>query len=156
MRYLPAEPRLPLVSNPVAEERAAEPVFRPVVPWSSFSLPAAADLSPSQAEFEAHQGLMADMNVSWQVQRGLDASRFEEGPTSHLYGFSSRGLAPVAGLLTLALECEVDELVLLAEFEGWEAFPGWFGDAGCLEVWMRRADLARVDFSQAWCLMRTD
>lgn len=156
MRYLPAEPRLPLVSNPVAEERAPEPVFRPVVPWSSFSLPAASDLSLSQAEFEAHQGLVADVNVSWQVQRGLGGSRFEEGPTSHLYGFSSRGLAPVAGLLTEALGCEAEDLVLLAEFEGWEAFPGWFGDVGCLEVWMRRADLARADFSKAWCLMRTD
>lgn len=156
VRYLPAEPRLPLVSNPVAEERAAEPVFRPVVPWSSFSLPAASDLSLSQAEFEAYQALVADVNVSWQVQRGLRGSRFEEGTTSHLYGFSSRGLAPVAGLLVEALGCETEDLVLLAEFEGWEAFPGWFGDAGCLEVWMRRTDLAGADFSKAWCLIRTD
>lgn len=155
VRIVTAESRLPLAHNAEALEIAPEPFTRHVLPYDSFTLPAAADLPLDDAEFERYQEALLDYNLSWQIQRGIEKTHYEV-PTSHVYGHSSRGLAPVAELLSSALECTASELVLIAEFESWVCFPGWFADAGSLEVWTTQETLASGSLTKVWCLIRTD
>lgn len=146
---------LPLVQNPKALELAPETFFRHVLPYDSFTLPASADLSLHDAEFETYEKVLHDYNLSWQAQRGIEQKHYEV-PTSHVYGHSSRGLTPVADFLASALNCTTSELVLLAEFESWVCFPGWFADTGSLEIWIDKTGLSSGELSKAWCLIRTD
>ncbi|WP_309066693.1 DUF1963 domain-containing protein [Microbacterium sp.] len=74
---------------------------------------------------------------------------------SHLYGHSWKGAAGARDVLAEVLPLTPGgEYVLLLDLESWTHLEGWFGDAGHLEVWIRRSDLAARDFGRAWCLMR--
>ena len=155
VRVVPSEERVALVNNQSALERVPEAYFKHVIPYEGFTLPSSADLNLSELEFEAYEGVLVDYNLSWQVQRGVDKPHYE-APTSHIYGHSSRGVRPVSSFLSSVLDCDESDLILIAEFESWIGFPGWFGDAGSLEVWISRGSLKACDFSAAWCMIRTD
>lgn len=155
VRIVHGESRPPLIQNLETHELVPEAFFRHVLPYDSFTLPATGDLPLSDAEFERYEEVLQDYNLSWQTQRGVDPKHYEI-PTSHIYGHSSRGLAPVADFLSSALDCNASELVLIAEFESWVCFPGWFADAGSLEVWIDKASLSSGEISKAWCLICTD
>lgn len=76
-------------------------------------------------------------------------------PLSHAYGHSWKGTTEIGDILNLLLPLlPDDDHVLLLDLESWTHLEGWFGDAGHLEVWMRRSDLATRDFGKAWCLIR--
>lgn len=155
LRYLAGSPRTTFEDNQDAQERLPKPYFQHVIPYGGFTLPSAYDLELGRAEYERYEQVLEDYNLSWLTQRGTQNPHYEI-PTSHVYGHSSRGLKPVSEFLASNLVCSPSDLVLLAEFESWVCFPGWFGDAGSLEVWITRQDLEKGRFSRGWCLIRTD
>jgi hypothetical protein len=78
-------------------------------------------------------------------------------PTTHAYGYSSRGrhaatLDVLAGVLPLT---DDDKYRLLLEIEGWTVLEGWFGTPAAWN-WMCQSDLNTGAFENVWSLMRTD
>ncbi|QCU79175.1 DUF1963 domain-containing protein [Citricoccus sp. SGAir0253] len=128
-----------------------------VLPFSGFALPSPLDLSPREAgEFDRLEELTETVHLAWMSQRGVGGS--SAIPTTHAYGYSSRGHhAASMDLLPEALPlADGDRYRLILEIEGWTVLEGWFGDAGSLEVWMRQSDLDAGAFENTWCLVRTD
>jgi hypothetical protein len=127
------------------------------LPYSSFALPSALDISPQNAgDVDRIEELTQAVQRAWMTQRGIGGDYAIL--TTHAYGYSSRGhhtatLDVLPEVLPLA---EGDEYRLVLEIEGWTVLEGWFGDAGSLEVWMRQSDLDAGAFESAWCLIRTD
>ena len=155
IRLVPAHIRPDFENHPQAQERLPAPFFQHLITYEGFTLPAIHDLDLTSNESERYQQALSDYNLSWLTQRCINNPHYEI-PTSHIYGHSSRGLSPVSQLLANNLDCQPSDLILLAEFESWVNFPGWFGDAGSLEIWITRQDLAEGRLSRAWCLVRTD
>ncbi len=53
------------------------------------------------------------------------------------------------------LEAGAADWVLLLQLDTDEQGPGWiWGDSGSLYFWVRRPDLARLDFSNVWCVLQ--
>ncbi|WP_299168800.1 DUF1963 domain-containing protein [uncultured Arthrobacter sp.] len=76
-------------------------------------------------------------------------------PLSHVYGHSWKGTNELNDTLEQVLPvASSDEHVLILDLESWTHLEGWFGDAGHLEIWMRRSDLAGRNFDKAWCFIR--
>ncbi|EMY35640.1 hypothetical protein D477_003058 [Arthrobacter crystallopoietes BAB-32] len=136
----------------------AEPptdVCQVVIPSASFSLrPPADNMDLPDAAFNRVLDAHDAVHDAWQ-------SFYKAGrekvfmPLSHVYGHGWKGITEISGILNDVLPLqEGDEHVLLLDLEGWTHLEGWFGDAGHLEVWMRRSDLAARAFDKAWCLIR--
>lgn len=139
------------------DDGAPDPVCQLVLPYAGFTLPSSLEVAvedPRDAE-RLHE-LDDALREAWTVQRGLDPGC--PVPTSHVYGHSWTGeaLADLEILPEVLPLREGDEHRLVLDVESWTTLQGWFGDAGHLEVWMRRSDLERGAFDQAWCLIRTD
>lgn len=157
VRWVPNPDRTTLVEPPGDVEVPA-PVCQPVIPLPGFTLPPAADAAggPGSA-FETAEALEESLQRAWLVQRTGSATGYPI-PVSHVYGHSQHGEINARALLAtlLPLTAPGDEHRLILDLESWTALNGWFGDAGSLEVWMRETDLRARDFTQAWCLIRTD
>lgn len=109
--------------------------------------------------FDAVETVEQAVQYMWTWQRLQDQNPHMNLPVSHLYGNAQKGnelpLGEILpGAIPLADDC--DRYRLIAEFEGWQNFEAWFGDASPLKVWMRQSDLDAKRFDRAWCIIRTD
>lgn len=140
-----------------APEDAQTPtdVCQVVIPSASFSISSPEDsIDLPDDEFNRVERANNFILEAWQ-------SFFMAGrekvctPLSHVYGHSWKGISELSDALgqVLPLNAE-DEHVLISDLESWTHLEGWFGDAGHLEVWMRRSDLAARSFDKAWCFVR--
>ena len=127
-----------------------------VIPCSSFSIRspedsmglASIDLARVERANQAVQSAWGSLSTS--------GRRKVPQPLSHVYGHSWKGATGARTVLAVTLPVTGDdEHVLVLDLASWPHLDGWFGDAGHLEVWMRRSDLAKRDFARAWCLIRT-
>ncbi|WP_347563553.1 DUF1963 domain-containing protein [Varibaculum cambriense] len=122
-----------------------------------FTLPAYPDIaSAGGVTFDAWEHCIENLQATWQEQRFNEKTDYAV-PFTHLGGHSWNGKTGIDELLQSVLPIsDSDTHVLLATVESWTALNGWFSDAGNLEVWIRQSDLEKLDFSRAWCLIRTD
>lgn len=149
-------PRPPLVDAP-DDVDAPDPVCQLVLPYAGFTLPSSLDVVVEDPRDADRLDELDDaLREAWTVQRGIESAG--PIPTSHVYGHSWTGDAlAVREILPEVLPLEEgDAYRLILDVESWTTLQGWFGDAGHLEVWMRRSDLERGAFDRAWCLIRTD
>ncbi|GAB3271608.1 hypothetical protein GCM10027586_21100 [Kineococcus gypseus] len=122
-----------------------------------WSTPSPEDLLHAPEEqFAAAEALTGEYRRAWMLQRALPSSEYLL-PTTHLYGHSQHGTDLALTTLREALPLQSDDSHrLVLEVESWTHLNGWFGDAGTLQVWMRRSDLHARRFDAAWCMIRTD
>lgn len=149
-------PRPPLVDAPEPGSAPTQ-VCQLMLAHGGFDLPSSLDVVPDAAgDADRLDELKETLKKAWMTQRQVGGDYAI--PSTRAYGYSSHGhhaatLDVLPELLPLA---DGDEYRLLLEIESWTALDGWFGDAGSLEVWMRRSDLESQAFENAWCLVRTD
>ena len=151
------------VDDPTSQElveggEPPEPVCQQVMALPGFSLRSWEDVAAVAPGTDAERYLDAyeQWQLDWLVQRFQRAPQHPV-PTSHVGGHPSHAKAVADEILALGLPlAEDDEHLLVVEIESWTSLAGWFGDAGSLEVWMRRSDLEAGAFDRAWCLVRTD
>ncbi len=152
VRWSPA-PDGSVVDAPAAD--APTGVCQVVIPYASFSIRSPEDaIGLPEEEFNRVERANNAILDAWQ-------SFFMAGrekvytPLSHLYGHSWKGTDELNDTLARVLPlASADEHVLILDLESWTHLEGWFGDAGHLEVWMRRSDLATRNFDAAWCFIR--
>lgn len=145
-----------IVDAPVDAEAPTD-VCQVVIPSASFSIRSPEDsLELPEAEFNRLQDAHDAILDAWGSFYKAGRERVYM-PLSHVYGHSWKGISEVRDILDGHLPLAAgDEHVLLLDLESWTHLEGWFGDAGHLEVWMRRSDLAARAFNKAWCLIRMD
>ncbi|EMY34930.1 hypothetical protein D477_006979 [Arthrobacter crystallopoietes BAB-32] len=153
VRWVP-EPDGTVAEAPAGAEAPTD-VCQVVIPSASLSLRSPEDnLALPETDFirieDAHDAILD----AWQSYYKAGREKVYL-PVSHLYGHSWKGISEAVDVLNAVLPLDAgDGHVLLLDLESWTHLEGWFGDAGHLEVWMRRSDLAGRDFGKAWCLVR--
>lgn len=88
-----------------------------------------------------------------------EGAHVPEDPTSRIGGFGQSAWNDEFETIlteTLPLASADDSYFLLFNIAGVRHLEGWFGDAGHLQVWIRRSDLRARQFQQVWCLIRTE
>lgn len=143
------------ITEPPDDADPPTAVCQVVIPYSSFSIRSPEDaISLSEDEFdrvELANNLILD---AWQSFHTAGRHKVYT-PVSHLYGHSWKGTEGIQQKLNRFLPLVPgDDHLLLVDLETWTHLDGWFGDAGHLEVWIRRSDLAARDFDKAWCFIR--
>lgn len=135
-------------------------VCQPVLLATGFTVPAAVEfVDADELTFDAAERVEEETNAAWTAwRRGLEKVPGPVFPVSHLYGHSGSGTGYAHDILHYVrpLRGATDSYVLVLSVESWTHFEGWFGDAGNFEVWMRASDLTARNFTQAWCMIRTD
>ncbi len=135
-----------------------EPACQQVMALPGFTLRSSEDaavIAPG-ADPERYLDAYEQWQLDWLVQRFQRPAQHPV-PTSRVGGHPSHPRAVADEILAQGLPLgEDDEHLLVLEVESWTSLAGWFGDAGSLEVWMRRSDLEAGAFDRAWCLIRTD
>ena len=157
VRYIPSIQGLTLVRPSNIPEVISGDECQQGLLMPSFTLPAYPDVSSANdVTFEAWEHCIEDLQHTWHEQRFGQKTDYAI-PFTHLGGHSWNGKTGIDELLQSVLPIsDSDTHVLLATVESWTALNGWFSDAGNLEVWIRQSDLTKLDFSRAWCLIRTD
>jgi hypothetical protein len=127
-----------------------------VIPFASFTVPAASDTGVQASEARDRVHAVHDALLGAWGSQPHEGSGEARVPVSHAYGHSCRGLTGIRDVLDEALPPDVgDEHVLLVELVGEPHLREFFGDGRHLEVWIRRSDLAERRFDRVWCLTRT-
>lgn len=157
VRYIPSARGLNLVRPSNIPDPISGDECQPGLLMPGFTLPAYPDVaSAGGVTFEAWEHCIENLQSCWQEQR-FGEKTDSAVPFTHLGGHSWNGKTGFDELLRVVLPIsDFDTHVLLATVESWTALNGWFSDAGNLEVWIRQSDLEKLDFSRAWCLIRTD
>lgn len=157
VRYIPNTNSLDLVHPESVPESISGAECQQGLLMPGFTLPAFADLENDVSnEFELWEKLTEELQNTWHEQRFGEKADYPI-PFTHLGGHSWHGNTEVEEVLqsVLPVVTGADNHILLVTIESWTALNGWFGDAGSLEVWMRESDLKNLDFSKAWCIIRT-
>lgn len=157
VRYIPDTSGLHLVNENIRLDPVKGNECQLGLMMPGFTLPAFEDLPTSKStDFDQWESCFEELNGGWHLQRFGHTTDYQI-PYTHLGGHSAHGKCAVSDLLNEMLPLDRgDEHFLLASIESWTTINGWFGDAGTLEVWIRRQDLAQKRFDEAWCLIRND
>ncbi|WP_346621138.1 DUF1963 domain-containing protein [Blastococcus montanus] len=127
--------------------------------WGGFSLPSPSDLPDlSSEEFDRLEQATADV-LDEALSTAGDRRRRPVGElrfVPQLLGRPQQGWGHIVSeALEPFLPCGPDDgWVLLLDIPAVGPLDGWFGGDGHLEVWMRRSDLVRGDYEQAWVTIR--